>query len=150
MEKYLYRGVNIARDAQNGGQLKSIDCNKVFKRKQYYSGGANYNDGSVYGESERNAVVQHQKNSSKYPSSGISTTPNYENAVSYARGEKGNSEGYVYTIDASLLEQYGVKTYPVDEHVAKPIKPEDNEIIIVANDFGCIPKQVIVKKEKIT
>ncbi len=115
-----------------------------------YGGGTHWSDGSVYGDSDRNAVVQHQKDSSKYPTSGISTTPNYDNAASYAKGSKGTSEGYVYTIDTALLEKFNVAPYIVDEHANKPTKPEDNEVILVAEDFGCIPVGIISKKAAVT
>jgi len=150
MDKYLYRGVNAEKDAINCGELKPIAYKKPFKRRAVYGGGTHYGDGSVYGESARNAVVQHQKNSNKYPTSGVSTTPNYSNAVGYAKGAEGTKTGYVYTIDRSILKKFKVTEYVVDEHATKPTKPNDREVILVANDFGNIPIEVIVKKEKIS
>ena len=86
-----------------------------------------YGDGSVHGKSERNAVVMHQRDSSKYPSSGVSTTPNFEHAVRYATYEE--QAGYVYKIDVDQLEDHGVRAFPVDQHASSPAIPDDYEVL---------------------
>lgn len=75
MERFLYRGVNEALHASIKGKLLPKKIGAPFKRHVYYGEEVYYNDGSTYGESEANAVIMHQRNSSKYPSSGVSTTP---------------------------------------------------------------------------
>ncbi|MBZ0131245.1 MAG: hypothetical protein K8F53_01405 [Rhodocyclaceae bacterium] len=109
-----------------------------FGEKVYFGGGA------VFGESERNAVIMHQQNSSEYPTPGVSTTPIYENAVRYATHKGRYSSGVVYKIDTALLAQYAVIAYPVSEYATKPAIPEDEEIILVASNFGVLPDGIIV------
>lgn len=150
MERFLYRGVNVEKDLRDRGRLKPLAYQEAFKRKAVHGGGgSHYSDGTVYGESERNAIIQHQKDSAIFPTSGISTTPNYANAISYAKSKNKNKEGYVYKIDTTLLDYYGVYHKIVDEHVTIPTIPEDNEVILFANDGGCLPKEIIVEKIKI-
>jgi hypothetical protein len=84
----------------------------------------------------------HQRDSKKYQTSGISTTPNYENAVRYAT-HKGQS-GYVYKIDRTMLDAHGVKEFPVDQHAVRPAIPCDHEVILVALDFGPLPDAIVV------
>lgn len=107
--------------------------------KVYWGGGA------VYGESEKNAVIMHQQDSSEYPTSGVSTTPVFENAIRYATHNGKYASGFVYKIDADLLGQYGVTAYPVAEHAKKPAIPEDDEIILVASHFGVLPSGIVIQ-----
>ncbi len=145
MTRYLYRGANLDLHRRTGGKLKPKAAGEAFKRPNYYGEEAYYGDGSVYGESERNAVIMHQRNSSKHPTSGVSTTPIYENAVRYATHNGKHPSGYVYKIDTTLLEAHGVNAYSVDQHAVKPAIPEDQEIILVASDFGALPDEIIVE-----
>lgn len=142
MTRFLYRGVNQDINRSTGGKLRPKACGEDFERPVHY-GEVYYGDGTVYGESERNAVIMHQRDSSKYRTSGVSTTPIYENAVRYATHD--GQSGYVYKIDAGLLEAHGVTAYPVDEHAVKPAIPEDQEVILVASDFGTLPDEIIVE-----
>ena len=144
MTRYLYRGANLDLHRRTGGKLKPKAEGEAFKRPVYYRE-AHYGDGSVYGESERNAVIMHQRNSSKYRTAGVSTTPIYENAVRYATHDGKHESGYVYKIDATLLEAHGVTAYPVDQNAVKPQIPEDQEVILVARDFGELPDEIIVE-----
>ena len=84
MERYLYRGVNPDLHAKTGGKLEPKKSDQEFRRPMYYGEEVYYGDGGTYGESETNAVIMHQRDSSKYPSSGVSTTPIFENAKLYA------------------------------------------------------------------
>jgi hypothetical protein len=144
MERYLYRGVNPQLHKEAGGKLIPKESGKPFKRFVYY-GEAYYGDGQTYGESETNAVIMHQIDSSKYPSSGISTTPILENAKLYATHNGKHASGYVYKIDTQLLEAAHVKAYPVDDHAVQPTIPGDKEIILVAEDFGALPNEIVVE-----
>ncbi len=145
MAQYLYRGVNPDLYRSTGGKLRPKACSEDFKRPVYYGEEVYYGDGTVYGESERNAVIMHQRDSSKYRTSGVSTTPIYENAVRYATHNGKHPSGYVYKIDTTLLEAHGVKAYSVDQHAVKPAIPEDQEVILVASDFGALPDEIIVE-----
>lgn len=98
----------------------------------------------MYGESERNAVIQHQRDSAKNPGAGISTTPFFENAKVYATHKGEYSSGYVFKIDSELLGEYNVSKYVVAEHATSPAIPGDQEVILVAQDFGPLPNQIIV------
>ena len=148
MTRYLYRGVNLDLHRRTGGKLKPKAVGEAFKRHVYY-GQSYFGDGSVHGESKRNAVIMHQRNSSKYPTSGVSTTPIYENAVRYATHDGKHESGYVYKIDTTLLEAHGVKSYPVGQHAVKPQIPGDQEVILVASDFGELPDEIIVERKKV-
>ena len=141
--KYLYRGVNAELYKSTGGRLEPKLLGEKFERQAYWHEERYYRDGSVHGPSERNAVITHQRDSTKYPTSGISTTPNYERAVQYATHH--GKSGYVYKIDTALLDEHGVKAFPVDQHAVKPAIPEDREVILVAQDFGSLPDQIIVE-----
>jgi hypothetical protein len=125
----------------------------AFRQPVYFGGGdaernTYYGDGSTYGESETNTVIKHQRNSVKNESSGVSTTPVFENAKRYALHV--DSVGYVYQIDTQLLQEHGVSAYEVAEHAAKPAFPHDQEVILVASDLGTLPKAIVVKVEAIT
>ena len=85
--RYLYRGVNADLHKSTGGRLVPKSLGQKFERRAYWGEKRYWGDRSVYGLSERNAVIMHQRDSTKYPTSGISTTPNYEHAVRYASGE---------------------------------------------------------------
>ncbi len=148
MTRYFYRGVNRDLHRRTGGKLKPKAEGKAFKRPVHY-GETYYNDGTVFGESDRNAVIMHQRNSSKHPTSGISTTPIYENAVRYATHDGKHESGYVYKIDSTLLEAHGVTAYFVDQHAVKPQIPEDQEVILVARDFGELPDEIIVDVKEV-
>jgi hypothetical protein len=141
--KYLYRGVNADLYRSTGGRLTPKSPGQKFERPIYWGGEIYFSDGSVYGSSERNAVIMHQCDSTKNPTSGVSTTPNYEHAVRYAT-HNGKS-GYVYKIDSALLDAHGVKALPVDHHAVRPAIPDDHEVILVADDFGTLPDQIIVE-----
>src|SRR5215470_7129912 len=101
MPRYLYRGVNAELHAKNGGRLVPKLIGADFKRPIYYGEEAFYGDGSTYGTSAANAVSMHQRDSSRYPTSGVSTTPSIENARTYAKHN--NCAGYIYKIDTDLF-----------------------------------------------
>lgn len=150
MTRYLYRGENRALYEANGGRLVPKAIGQPFKSDNYFGGDVYFGDGSVHGESERNAIIQHQRNSTKHPTSGVSTTPFYENAKSYATHCGKYSDGYVFKIDTELLIRFGVTSHFVEEHAEKPKIPEDKEVILVSNDFGVLPQEIVVEVEKVT
>jgi hypothetical protein len=143
--RYLYRGVNLELHRETGGELRPRATGKPFTRAVYYGEKAYYGAGAVYGVSEQNAVIMHQQDSSEYPTAGVSTTPIFENAVGYATHNGKYSAGFVYKIDTHLLSQFGVTAYPVAEHAEKPAIPDDEEIILVASDFGRLPNEIVIE-----
>lgn len=144
MRRYLYRGVNPELHKTNAGRLVPKANGTPFKQSAYW-GDFYWGDGSTWGESEANAVIQHQRDSGKYPSSGVSTTPSLENAKRYATHDGKYESGYIYKIDPDLLEKYGVSAYAVADHATLPAIPGDEEIILVARDFGPLPTEIIVE-----
>lgn len=142
--RYLYRGVNPEMHRSTGGRLRPKAHGKPFCRRVHFGEDVAYGSGAVYGESARNAVLMHQRDSTKYPSSGVSTTPNFDNAKVYATNYGEYSTGIVYKIDTELLAAYGVMAYQVDEHATVPKIPEDHEVILVARDGMELPEEVVV------
>jgi len=148
--RFLYRGVNENLYRATETKLSPRAPGQEFKRSIYFGEEAYWGDGSVHGESETNAVIMHQRNSAKYPTSGISTTPIFENAARYATHDGKYHSGCVYKIDVNLLSQCGVKAFPVDQHAVRPAIPNDREIILVANDFGTLPDEIIIEIIEVT
>ncbi len=149
MDRFLFRGVNAELHRQNEGKLVPKARGKPFKSHAYW-GDAEWNDGSVWGESERNTVIQHQRDSSKHETSGVSTTPNFENACRYATHNGKYPNGFVYKIDSSLLTEHEVTSYVVEEHATQPAILGDKEIILVAKDFGVLPAGIVVEVSEVS
>jgi hypothetical protein len=53
--------------------------------------------------------------------------------------------GYVFKLDRDALGNIGVKEYVVSEWVDNPHIPEDEEVILVAQDMGKLPGDVVVE-----
>ena len=79
IERYLYRGVNSELYESTCGQLILKALGRPFERVVKYGQGFKFGE-FTYGKSTKNAVVGHQKDSSRFTSSGVSTTPIFENA----------------------------------------------------------------------
>ena len=151
--KYLYRGVNADLYRTTNGELKPKAAGQKFRRAVYYGENVYFGNGSVYGESERNAVIMHQRDSSKHPTSGVSMTPIFENAKRYAtHGPNGKKyeRGHVFKIDTTLLEEHGVTAFPVEDHAVKPAIPTNTEVILVARDHGVLPRGIVVEVIDVT
>lgn len=144
MSRFLFRGVNPDLHLMNNGKLIPKKQGEPFISCAYW-GDAEWNDGSVWGESERNTVIQHQRDSSKHETSGVSTTPSFENACRYATHNGKYDNGLVYKIDSSLLEKHEVTSYMVEEHATQPAIPGDKEVILVAKDFGALPSEIVIE-----
>ena len=103
----------------------------------------------VLGEAEEYAVRQHQWKQSGYPTSGVSTTPHFERAKK-VYGERNRA---IVKINRQLFGKYGIKEYVVKEYLGKfpedIAAPEDDEIILVKEDGGPFPKEIIVEVIKI-
>ena len=100
-------------------------------------------DTSSWSPSETNAVVEHQHAQAGLPTSGLSTTPHFERARFYALGRKQSGCGFVVAIDISRASEFGVSYYVVEEIVRSPAIPDDDEVILVAKDFGVLPEQLV-------
>lgn len=147
MERYLYRGVNAKMHKDTGGKLEPKAIGEPFKRFVKYG---QFKYGQVtYGESAQNAVVSHQENSTEYPTSGVSTTPHFENAKAYATHQGKHTSGVVYKIDSELLIKAKVTAYKVIDFITRPAIPEDKEVILVAKDLGPLPDQIVVEVIKV-
>ncbi|HSA85791.1 MAG TPA: hypothetical protein VLE46_06395 [Nitrospira sp.] len=96
------------------------------------------------GPTEEHAVRQHQWQQNGFPTSGVSTTPHLERALFYAA-----SGGVIVEIDRQLFSAYGVREYVVNsilgEHPVDIAVPEDDEVILVREEAGPFPKQLIVR-----
>ena len=143
----LYRGVNAEIHASFNGELQPKETHPFLKSPEF---GLAECGNAFWGENVQNAVVQHQQHQAGYPTSGISTTPHLERAKLYATAGGKYSSGFIYVIDTELLERFGVAMYVVKDIVPLPSVPEDNEIILVANDFGFLPQDIIIDVISIT
>ena len=74
----------------------------------------------------------------------MSTTPHLERARFYATKGSELVAGYIFVIDPNLCTTHGVTLYVVNDVVPQPSVVEDDEVILVAKDFGEIPSVVIV------
>lgn len=123
------------------GSLAPKD-NEEFKRSPEY-GRAEWGNATC-GHNDTNAAIEHQQHQAGYPTSGISTTPIMGRAKVYATRDGQYDHGYIYVIDRNLCAEYEVSVYVVSEVVPKPYIPEDEEVILVASEFGALPTEIIV------
>lgn len=149
VQRYLYRGVNAELHRANAGRLLPKELGVPFTKAIYWGGEHYWGDGSTWGESATNAVIQHQRDSNRNPTSGVSTTPSMENARRYATHLGKYLSGYVYKIDTQLLEHHSVSAYSVSEHATVATIPDDEEVILVAKDFGPLPSEIIVEVSEV-
>ena len=93
--------------------------------------------------SETNAVRQHQWKRNGFPTSGVSTTPHFE----IAKKDYAKRNRVIVKINRQLFGKYGIKEYVVKEYLGKfpedIAAPEDDEIILVKEDGGSFPKEII-------
>ena len=137
----LYRGVNAEMHLTFGGELRPKEMYPFLKSPEF--GLAEYGN-AFWGENVQNAVVQHQQHQAGYPTSGVSTTTHYERAKFYATSGGKQPYGFVYVIAIELLEPAGVTAYIVNDIVPMPSVPDDDEVILVAKNFGSLQQEIIV------
>lgn len=96
----------------------------------------------ILGETVEHAVRQHQWQQNGFPTRGISTTPHIHRATFYAQRYQ-----IIVRIDRSSLNRFGIKEYVVAELLSKSSQDiacqEDNEVILVREQDGAWPKEVI-------
>ena len=146
VDNFLYRGVSLEMHRKNCGILMPKDTN--FKRTVCLDQGFHLDQGVTLDESVENAVVAHQVNSTSFPTSGISTTPHYDRAQIYATYR--SQKGIIYKLDRDTFLQYDVKEYIVKDFTSYPQIPEDDEVILVHEDLGYLPKEIIVDTIEVT
>lgn len=138
--KYLYRGISEEMHQNKTGLLpKGTSFHRTIKVGDGFVVGS----GIVVGDSSANTIIGHQRDSETFPSSGISTTPFFERAKLYATHKGRKKKGIVYKIDAVLLSEKSVKQYRVKDYTEFPEIPEDDEIILVKNDNGVLPQEIV-------
>jgi hypothetical protein len=142
--RYLYRGVNQKMYQSSKGLLRPKQTTCAFTKTYKADGSIKADGGATAGPSIQNAVLGHQLNSENFPTSGISTTPIFERAKHYATNEGRCSIGYVFMLDRELFRTFKVKEYVVSEWVQHPTIPEDNEVILVAENLAELPLEVVV------
>ena len=144
-KRYLYRGVSSDLFEKTKGELVPKSTEAFLRSFKYGELGFKYGSGAKYGSSPANAVLKHQYNQQGFPTSGVSTTPYLERAKFYATSGDKNVPGYIYKIDRGLLDENRVTEYIVDQIVSNPSIPEDEELILVAFDYGTLPDEIIVE-----
>jgi hypothetical protein len=142
----LYRGVNPELHERYAGELRPKDALPFVRSAEY--GRAEWGN-AYWGECVPNAIVEHQLHQAGYSTSGISTTPHLNRAIFYATHDEKYSYGYIYVIDEALCQIHEVTIYKVKDHVPSPSAPEDDEVILVAHDFGVIPRAIVVETRKV-
>ncbi len=151
MKEFLYRGVSEVFFKINNGKLTPKQPGKRFaSHTECGDETAQCGSSMTCGFSAYNEAVRHQFMQKGLPTSGISTTPNIERAKFYATKGGKYLSGHIYIIDRTKLSKFGVSEYIVNEIIPNPSIPEDNEVIIVAQDFKQIPKSVIIEIKHIT
>lgn len=138
---YLYRGVSAEMHEAQRGELRPKQFAPFTRAPEY--GRDEYNN-CFWGNSPSNAVVEHQRHQAGYPTSGVSTTPHLDRAQFYATRGGELSVGYIYVIDQNQCCAHGVTLYVVNSIVPQPSIVEDEEVILVAQDFGVIPSGVVI------
>jgi hypothetical protein len=143
--RYLYRGISERLYMSSAAGLKPKRPGPFVHG--FRADGTVPADGSATaGPSERNAILRHELRQEGFGSCGVSTTPFFERARHYAIGQCKLENGRVLKIDRMLLKEYGVREYVVADRVPHPSVPEDYEIILIAEDEGVLPYQIVVEE----
>jgi hypothetical protein len=145
MSGYLYRGVRAEMHRATNGVIKprAWSFSRVPRADEDY---VRADSGVVAGESSTNAVIAHQHDSSKFPSSGISTTLHFERAAFYAtNGYDPSVAGCVYKIERRELRANGVRECLVADYATWPKVPQDDEVILVVSGNRALPRSAITE-----
>ena len=99
--------------------------------------------------SVKNAIRHHQWQKGRpypwqkeqIPTSGVLTTPHFERAKFYAK-----ENGVIVKIDRKLLNKFNIIEYNINMYLRQEEIniPEDDEIIMVKEEEGSFPKEIIV------
>ena len=146
MPSFLYRGVNPNLHAELNGVLRPKACRPFIASPEW--GRAEWGN-CFWGESQENAVIEHQQHQAGFPTSGVSTTPHLARAIFYATHGGQYRRAYVYVIDRSQCEALAISEFVVNDIVPSPSVVEDDEVILVARDFGALPRSLLVEVRKV-
>ncbi len=138
---YLYRGVSTEMHEMQRGELRPKQFAPFSREPEF---GRDEWGNSFWGDTPLNAVVEHQRHQAGYPTSGISTTPHLERARFYATCGRELQSGYIYVIDPDRCHAHGVTLYVVNDLVPQPSVGGDDEVILVAQDFGILPTEIVI------
>ena len=141
----LYRGISKTKYERDKCRIVAHRV-EAFSKTTKLDEEMSLDEGFTLDSSAENAVVMHQKDSSKFPTSGISTTPIFERAKYYALGHC--DEGYVFEIDEGILSSLGIRAHRVSEFTSMPKIPEDEEVIIELGLEIHLPMECITKIDK--
>ena len=142
MSSFLYRGVNPDLHAELNGVLRPKTCRPFVASPEW--GRAEWGN-AFWGKSQENAVIKHQQHQAGFPTSGVSTTPHLDRAIFYATHDGKYLRAYVYVIDRSQCEALAVSEFVVNDIVPSPSVAEDDEVILIAGDFGALPGALLVE-----
>lgn len=146
MASLLYRGVNPDLHAEINGVLRPKTSRPFMASPEWDR--AEWGN-AFWGESPGNAVIEHQQHQAGFPTSGVSTTPHLERAIFYATHGGKYCRAFVYVIDRSQCGALGVSEFIVNDVVPLPSVAEDDEVILVAGDFGPLPGALIVEVREV-
>lgn len=143
--EYLYRGMSLSMYQKLDGKLLPKKVGESFSSIPCAGDPhAVCSSGIVAGDAPINSVVFHQWEQLGLPTSGVSSTPSIERAKFYALSGGGNTEGYIFKMSVKDLVNASVSIYEVNKLVPHPSIPNDDEHILVAENFKHIPEQAIV------
>lgn len=137
----LYRGVSEQMHVKKEGLVPK---GTSFCRGVCFGEGFRSDTGITFDRSVNNAVISHQTDSQKFPTSGVSTTPFFDRANVYATNN-GKHLGIVYKIDCKVLKNYNIRVYRVSEYTKYPAIPEDDEVILVGENNAVLPNAIITE-----
>lgn len=146
MPSFLYRGVNPDLHTELNGVLRP-KAHRPFIASPEWSRAEWGN--AFWGESQENAVIEHQQQQAGFPTSGVSTTPHLARAFFYATHGGKYPQAYVYVIDRLQCKALAVSEFIVNDIVPSPSVVEDDEVILVARDFGALPAALIVEVHEV-
>jgi hypothetical protein len=146
LPRRLFRGVNPKRFAADGGRAPNRRGHPFPSSAQCGDEYAVCGSGIICGTAEANTVVAHQwKGRGAFKTSGISTSPYFERAKTYALHEGRYAHGKVVELDTNILRREGARIFRVSGYVPFPAKPEDDEYVVVACDLGPLPAGAVVR-----
>jgi hypothetical protein len=145
--RYLYRGVSLE---MHSAGMALVPKGNIATRVMLHDKTITYGDNATHGNSRRNAVITHQKNSSTYPDAFISFSRSFDVAKQYALNGGSHRCGIVYVIDRFILEDYGVIEDVVTDHASNLKNPLDQEVLLCAADQGTLPPGIVVDYVPVT
>ncbi|SEH30521.1 hypothetical protein [Magnetospirillum fulvum] len=145
--RYLYRGVSV--EMHSAGKAL-VPKGSIATRVMLHDGTITYGDNATCGNSLRNAVITHQKDSIKYPDAFISFSFSFDVAKQYALNGGRRRCGIVYVIDRFFLEAHEVVEHIVTDHASNLTKPLDQEVLLCAADQGTLPLGIVVDYVPVT